>query len=257
MQYQQVIIVFFLGITMISCNNQSSSNEKPTIDYRNMAAEGFNSSQSDAKAISVADEVMEAMGGRKAWDETRYLKWNFFGSRIHIWDKLSGDLIIKGIRDTFDIKMNINSNLGTVNYKGVQLTAQDSLQKYLDKGKSMWINDAYWVFMPHKLKDSGVTLKYVKKDTTLNGKQADVLSLSFQDVGNTPENMYYVYVDDSTRLVSQWDFYPTKKDTVAQFKTPWEDYERYDRLLLSNSRGGDYIIDDLSASDTLSRYFLN
>lgn len=256
MQYKQVIIALFCGIALISCGNQSSSDEA-TIDYQNIAADGFNISESDSKAVSIADEVMEAMGGRKAWDETRYLKWNFFGSRIHIWDKLTGDLIINGIRDTFDIRMNINTNTGRVNYKGIELTAQDSLKKYLDKGKSMWINDAYWVFMPHKLKDSGVTLKYVAKDTTLNGRQADVLSLSFKDVGNTPENMYYVYVDDSTRLVSQWDFYSDKKDTIAQFKTPWEDYNLYDRVLLSRSRGGDYIIGDLSASDTLSRYFQN
>ncbi len=239
---------------MISCGNQSSSNES-TIDYQNIAADGFNVKGSDAKAISIADEVMQAMGGRKAWDETRYLKWNFFGSRIHVWDKKTGDLVIEGIRDTFDIRMNIHNNTGRVKLKGIELSAQDSLQKYLDKGKSMWINDAYWVFMPHKLKDSGVTLKYISKDTTQNGRSADVLSLSFDQVGDTPENMYYVYVDDSTRLVSQWDFYPEVNDSTAQFKTPWEDYKQYDRLLLSGSRGGDYIIGDLSASDTLSRYF--
>lgn len=254
MQYKQIVLWFLFGVVLTSCHNQSSTN-KSTIDYGNLAAEGFKLSSSDAKAISIADEVMLAMGGRKAWDETRYLKWNFFGSRIHVWDKQTGDLVIKGIRDTFDIRMNILTNKGKVNFKGNVLTEQDSLQKYLNKGKSMWINDSYWVFMPHKLKDSGVTLKYVKKDTTQNGRSSDVLSLSFEEVGDTPENMYYVYVDDSTRLVSQWDFYRTSKDSTAQFKTPWGDYRQYDRLLLSGSRGGDYIISDLSASDTLSQYF--
>lgn len=254
MQYQKIVFVLFFGITMLSCGDESSANVAK-LEYGNIAADGFNQTDSDTKAIKIADEVMEAMGGRKAWDQTRYLKWNFFGSRIHIWDKQTGDLVIKGVKDTFDIRMNINSNLGTVNFKGIELTAQDSLQKYLDKGKSMWINDAYWVFMPHKLKDSGVTLKYVEKDTTQNGRSADVLSVTFDNVGDTPDNMYYVYVDDSTRLVSQWDFYPEQKDSVAQFKTPWQDYQQYDRLLLSGSRGGSYVIGDLSASDTLSRYF--
>jgi len=144
----------------------------------------------------------------------------------------------------------------SVNYKGINLTAQDSLQKYLDKGKSMWINDAYWLFMPHKLKDSGVTLKYITKDTTSSGRSADVLSLTFDQVGDTPDNMYYVYVDDSSRLVTQWDFYTDVQDSIARFTTPWNEYEQYDRLLLSSSRGENYDINDISASDTLSRYFV-
>jgi hypothetical protein len=32
----------------------------------------------------------------------------------------------------------------------------------LRKGKNWWINDAYWLVMPWKLQDPGVTLSYVK-----------------------------------------------------------------------------------------------
>ncbi len=251
MQYPKVIACLFVLVIIISCGEV----KKDLVPYGNPAAQGFNVTASDAKAVAIADEVMDAMGGRQAWDETRYLMWNFFDARRHIWDKSTGDLIIEGIRDTFDIRMNLKSNIGIVNYNGNILTDQDSLQKYLDKGKSMWINDAYWVFMPHKLKDSGVTLKYVEKDTTNNGRSADVLSLTFDQVGDTPENMYYVYVDDSTRLVSQWSFYNTSKDSVARFTTPWEDYAQFDRINLSVSRGADYMITEISASDTLGKYF--
>lgn len=251
MQYPGIIFFVLLFTFLASCGDHKV-NEIP---YGNEAAEGFDEEGSDSLAIAIADEVMEAMGGRQAWDETRYLMWNFFDSRRHIWDKSTGELIIEGIRDTFEMRMNLKNNAGKVNYKGVTLTEKDSLQKYLDKGKSMWINDAYWVFMPYKLKDSGVTLKYLEKDTTQNGKSADVLSLTFEKVGDTPDNMYHVYVDDSTRLVSQWDFYNTSKDSVARFTTPWNEYSQYDRLLLSSRRGGDYLITEISASDTLSNYF--
>ncbi len=255
MQYSRLVLCLFIISILSSCNENKSRADEAAIVYGNSAAKGFNETDSDPKAIAIADEVMEAMGGRQAWDETRYLMWNFFGSRRHIWDKSNGDLVIQGIQDTFDILMNLEAITGTVNYRGVTLTEQDSLKKYLDKGKSMWINDAYWVFMPYKLKDSGVTLKYVHKDTTTNGRSADVLSLTFDQVGDTPNNMYHVYVDDSTRLVSQWDFYNSTKDTVARFTTPWTDYTQFDRVLLSNSRGGDYIITEISASDTLSKFF--
>ena len=46
--------------------------------------------QSDEKAVAVADEVMEALGGQSAWDNTRCLTWSFFGRRTHVWDKFTG-----------------------------------------------------------------------------------------------------------------------------------------------------------------------
>ena len=39
----------------------------------NPHAEGFDLEGSDAKAIEIADAVMEKMGGRENWDNTRYL----------------------------------------------------------------------------------------------------------------------------------------------------------------------------------------
>jgi hypothetical protein len=39
------------------------------------------------------------------------------------------------------------------------------------KREDRWINDAYWLVMPWKLQDPGVTLSYVKTDTLQMGKQ--------------------------------------------------------------------------------------
>ena len=51
-----------------------------SIFAQNPPAKGFNAAGSDAKAVAIADQVMEAMGGRKAWDATRYITWNFLGA---------------------------------------------------------------------------------------------------------------------------------------------------------------------------------
>ena len=58
----------------------------------NPPAEGFNQSESDAKAIEIADAVMEKMGGWENWNQTRYITWRFFGRRMHVWDKWTGNL---------------------------------------------------------------------------------------------------------------------------------------------------------------------
>ena len=62
----------------------------------NPAAPGFNAEGSDQKAITIEDSVMETMGGRQAWDNTRYLTWRFFGRRRHVWDKYTGDIRVEG-----------------------------------------------------------------------------------------------------------------------------------------------------------------
>ncbi|MEM6697159.1 MAG: hypothetical protein AAF599_02095, partial [Bacteroidota bacterium] len=88
-----------------------------------------------------------------------------------------------------------------------------------------------------KLKDSGVTLKYKGKDTLETGQAAEKLQLTFEGVGNTPQNKYMVYVTKKDSLVKQWDFYTNATDTVKRFSSAWENYQPYGEILLSDNRG--------------------
>ena len=196
---------------------------------------GFDVAGSDPKAVQIADEVMKALGGRKAWDETRYLTWNFFGRRTHVWDKYAGDLRFENEGSV--TLMNLNTKKGRVWRSGQEVTNPEELAKALYDAESAWINDSYWVFMPYKLKDSGVTLKYLGKGKTEAGASADVLELTFENVGRTPENKYRVFVDDQSRLVTQWNYYAKASDPEPSFKIPWLDWERHGQILLSGNRG--------------------
>ena len=133
--------------------------------------------------------------------------------------------------------MNLNTKTGRVWTDGHEVTDPAARDEALKGGESAWINDAYWVFMPYKLKDTGVTLKYLGKGTTQAGASADVLELTFENVGRTPENKYHVYVDDESRLVTQWDYYPKASDAEPRFQLPWLEWERHGAILLSASRG--------------------
>jgi hypothetical protein len=201
------------------------------------AASGFDWKGSDAQAIQIADDVMNAMGGKQAWDETRFISWNFFGRRIHHWDKLTGNVHIESINDNTVYMLNIHSMEGQVERLGDLISDPDTLAKMLKKAKSMWINDSYWLVMPFKLKDSGVTLKYLGAGKTENGKAADILQLTFKSVGDTPENKYHVYVDKETKLVTQWAYFKKASDEKPEFINPWEGYQQYGNILLSGGRG--------------------
>lgn len=244
--YLPILMLLLWGCGSASESTEQSSdstqvNSKENTE-ENPAAEGFDKQNSDKKAIAIADAVMKAAGGRKNWDETRLITWNFFNRRQLYWDKKTGDVRIDYDNGKFNVLLNVYNKegeplKGKVRKDSVEITQADSLQKYLKRGKSIWINDMYWLCMPFKLKDSGVTLKYAREDTVQGGKKADVLTLTFKAVGDTPQNKYEVYVDKGSRLVAKWAYFEKATQDSANFALPWLDYQKHGNLLLSGNRG--------------------
>jgi len=228
------ISIFLLILTTVACTQEKSDNIQKN---SNPPMEGFNVEGSDEKAIEIADKVMSAMGGRENWDNTHYISWTFFGARRLLWDKWKGDVRIEFTKDPETIYLvNINSHTGRALKKGEEITHPDSLAKELKRAEAIWINDSYWLCMPFKLKDSGVTLTYLREDTTFAGETADVLQLMFDHVGNTPENKYEIWVSKTTHLVSQWAYFKMNTQDSASFIRPWDNYLKYGNILMSGDR---------------------
>lgn len=246
-----VILAFFF----YQCASETSKEvvQEPTSAEINPASEGFDKANSDAKAIEIADAVMESMGGRKAWDDLKVVSWNFFGARTLLWNKESGDVRIQfGESDSNIFITNIFTHQGIIKLDGVEQTEPDSISKYTEMAESVWINDAYWLFMPFKLKDSKTTLKYLDIDTVVGGVYSHVLQLTFNNIGDTPENKYHVYVDTTTMLVNQWAYFGNASDTIPAFTTPWTDYQDYGGLLLAGGRGKRGIT-EISVLDSIAK----
>ena len=72
---------------------------------------------------------------------------------------------------------------------------------------------------------------------TEEGIPADVLELTFTDVGVTPENKYDVYVDVHERLVRQWAFYRDRADEEPAFVDPWKNWQLYGKIWLADGHG--------------------
>ena len=201
----------------------------------NPAAPGFDREGSDPRAIELADQVMLHLGGRGNWDSTRYVTWRFFGKRRHVWDKWTGRIRFE--QGDLTVLMNVIDKSGRAWQSSVEVTDPDSLKPLLETGYRAWINDAYWMFMPYKLKDSGVTLKHKGVGTTIDGAAADILILTFAGVGVTPNNKYHVYVDRDSKRVVQWDFFADAADAEPRFQIPWANWEPHGRIWLSADRG--------------------
>jgi hypothetical protein len=224
---------FFLFAVLIwSCTGKP---EPKSLAEQNPAMEGFDLVGSDPSAIQLADSIMHAMGGRENWDNTRYISWTFFGRRDLVWDKHTGRVRIDSKPDSTIYLVNVNTGEGKVKIKGTEITEPDSLKKLVDKAKSIWINDSYWLVMPFKLKDTGVTLKYMGEDT-LKGERFNTLVLTFREVGVTPQNKYKLYVDINEKLVRNWAYYSNADQDTANFIRPWDNYLKYGTILLSADR---------------------
>ena len=189
----------------------------------------------DKKANSIVQEMLTAMGGIKNYNATHFIQWDFVNRKI-FWDKWTGDVRIENPIAKQVILVNINTLQGKVYENGLLLNDDNKTKELLVKAKNWWINDSYWLLMPWKLQDSGVHLTYVKTDQLPNGKMVDILQLTFNGVGVTPENKYLVYVDKKEHLIIQWAYYQNFNDAEPKFLKPWNNYQKVGSILLSFDR---------------------
>lgn len=194
---------------------------------------------SDARAVAIANQVMDALGGKKQWDALPGLRWTFGSqvgdtvrsSRRHAWNKLTGQHRVDGVNrlgQTFTFIHTVgDTNSGKAWMNGTAIEG-DSLHKLIKRAEAVWINDTYWMLMPYKLRDPGVTLGYAG-DTTFAGATFDRLALSFGEVGMTPGDHYWVYVDRADHRVKQWEMV-LEGDTPPPVRYTWGGWEQHEGL---------------------------
>ena len=106
-------------------------------------------------------------------------------------------------------------------------------------------NDMYWLLMPYKMRDPGVMLRHEGEEKAAEGAW-DKIVLTFDNVGLTPQDKYWVYVNQKTRLVDRWDYIlKGGKGPATSFQ--WQGWQRYGRIMLAPER--------INAKDKTRIYF--
>lgn len=194
------------------------------------------------QAQVIAEEVMEAMGGRDNWNATRYIRFSFFGFRTHYWDKHDGRHRLswtdRESGQSHVILMNLNTGEGQAFIDGVEVTDAEARSQALERARGAWINDTYWLLMPYKLQDPGVDLAYDGEEV-VDGIVYDKLHLSFNEVGNTPGDEYWAYINRETRLMDKWVYLLQLRegqDERSRGEWKWNDWRSHGDILLSAER---------------------
>ncbi len=202
--------------------------------------QAFDLSGSDERAIQVADELAQAMGGVDAWNRARFLRYDYvterdgnIGRRVqHLWDKHTGRYRVDTMNEgkLLTVLFNVNSKEGSAYIEGQPVAAEEN-QKWVDFGYQRYINDGYWFYMPFKWKEPGVSLKY-EGEEEIDGTTYDVVRLTYDNVGLTPDDIFWGYVNKQTHLMDQWG-YVLKGREVPRTYRKWSDWQEFGGIQLA------------------------
>ena len=197
------------------------------------------SDEQDQQATRVADEMLEAMGGRENWEQARFIRFTMVRrnrKRTLTWDRGLGRVRIESRNDAgipYVILMNIKTRQGNVYVEGRPLQGNE-LSDYLNRAAQMWKGASYWFLMPYKWNDPGVNLSYDGEEE-INSVVYDKVHLTFDDVGRSPDDQYWAYVNRDTHLMERWKF---KLEGGAEGDYRWTRWHRYGGIRVATERVG-------------------
>jgi len=170
----------------------------------------------DETADRVAHELVAALGGETAWQKARQLRFDFVvergGTRAaeihHLWDRYTGDYRLLGTDKSgapYAVYFNVNTRDGNAFVNGRAVEGAEK-KKLLETAYGRFINDTYWLLAPWKVFDPGVHRDYDGEKTGPEGALCDVIRLTFDNVGLTPKDVYWLWVTRDGRRMVQWQY---------------------------------------------------
>jgi hypothetical protein len=198
--------------------------------------------RADEKADALGRELIAALGGQGAWEKARQFQFDFVVERegkvlarfSHAWDRYTGDYRLTGMDKTgapFAVYFNVNTRQGQVLVNGRSVEGEPRAG-HLENAYERFINDTYWLLAPWKVFDPGVNRAYDGEKPCPEGGTCDVLKLSFENVGLTPKDVYWLWITRDGRRVVQWQYVlngASEEPTTAA----WKDWRKFDGILLS------------------------
>lgn len=203
----------------------------------------------------LADLVMDALGGEKAWESTRFLAFRWVVtrgenqtpvSRSHAWDRFTGRYRVEyeGRGKHHVALFNLNeirpdSALGKipvgqawVNGEKLAGAAADSA---LARAYSIFVNDSYWLLMPFKWRNPGVHLTYEGRRLLSDRQEYGVVHITFDpDLGVT-EDEYWAFVDPGTGIMVAWQYQLQRQEEKGSIIW-WRDWRQVGPIRLAASR---------------------
>ena len=211
------------------------------------AQAAFDPSQSDEKAVAIADQVLKAIGGA-TFDKVRFLKFRYtkvqgeevIEDRIHIWDRDAKrshlETFTTKSRKPVVVVVDHATGQGQATLEGQPLSGENG-DKIVADAKKYFNEDVLWLVTPFRLKEHGAKLRY-EGEKAAGPVTYDMIVASFED---SPEVKYKFYVNRQTKLVDNLAFVLKGKNVtpVAFDWADWTDVSGMKFSLRKSQPGGD------------------
>lgn len=200
----------------------------------------------ETRADSVAMQLYEAHGGPTAWPAVPYLRFDFGIDREgetqvvakHLWNRQTGDYRLEwgpSADSQYVALFNVNAfgeaasesapDAGEVYLNGTTVEADERADR-IEQAHQRFVNDTYWLLAPLKVFDPGVNRTYVADSSDT---QHEVIRLTFGEVGLTPGDTYWLYVNAETGRLDRWAFHLQGMDEEDPPRVHnWMDYRSFE-----------------------------
>ena len=200
----------------------------------------------DPDVTRVHREMIRTIAPDGGWEDARYLEFDWVVRpdddpmvRSHRFDRWEGQARVEMSQDDGELVASFPVDApedGTVALDGEPLEG-DEAREALESAHQAHINDSYWLLMPYKWADPGVTAEYVGEEEDDDGQTWEVVELRFDDVGLTPDNVYRGFVNPESGRMERWYHY---QDADADpSPADWVEWETFGPIQLATRRERD------------------
>jgi len=239
----RTLLAVLVSASLAACGSGGEDPGAGTASAPGLADHSF----ADADVTRIHSRMAGVMAPDNGWERARYLEFDWMVARgegeeplrrSHAWDRWEGDYRLTAPTDDGEMVAIFNVDRpqeGRVWITGQEVTDPATRETLLDRAHGMFVNDSYWLLMPYKWADPGVTARYLGEETDPDGTLWEVVELSFDGVGRTPQNLYRGYVNPETGLMERWLHY--RDETVTEpLVTGWTEWRRFGPIMLSSQR---------------------
>lgn len=189
--------------------------------------------------------MVREMAPDGGWGRARYIEFDWVvgtgedaSRRSHRYDRWEGRARVEMSSDDGELTAVFPVDApaqGEARVDGEPLEG-DEAEEALQRAHRTHVNDSYWLLMPYKWADPGVDAEYLGRQEE-ESREWEVVELTFDDVGLTPENAYRAFIDPDSGLMERWHHY---RDADADpSPAEWTGWERFGPLLLATRRERD------------------
>ncbi len=204
----QISILFAFSVLIMSCGTEPKETKIL--------------SEEEQKGQELLDKTIAAHGGLERWNSFEGLSYNLLNSGKSLYQ-------ITQLKDRRTYTKAEDFELG---FDGKTAWVLPDAENVPGKSAAFYYNlDFYFVAIPFVLKDEGVNAFY-EGLTTINEKEYETLKITFgTEVGFTPEDVYYLYIDPATSmleiLVYSVSFFDKESASLnsAKVYSEWQEVE--------------------------------